>query len=254
MEITKREIIVSIAIVSVMLVVGFFISGNITESQNDQNMEYNKAVKINDPQLFKYGMDTNVGNAFVYGDLKAVDAVSFEEIEGEYIYVEKIKERYEKHEREVTKTDSKGNKYTEIEVYYDWDIENIESKHSENIMFCGNKFPYDKISYSSRKYIETIYAYKEYSWKSGENVEVRFVYYGTPVSSTGTIYTKLSNGTISDNSKFFKDYTIDQALESYTSEFENVVFWIFWISLIVGVVIVFYYYENNWLEDKKNGV
>ena len=116
MEITKREIIVSFAIVSVMLVVGFFISGNITESQNDKNMEYNKAVKINDPQLFKYGMDTNVGNAFVYGDLKAVDVVSFEEIEGEYIYVEKVKERYEKHEREVTKTDSEGNKYTEIEV------------------------------------------------------------------------------------------------------------------------------------------
>lgn len=254
MKITKREIIVSIAIVSVMLVVGFFISGNITEFQNDKNMEYNKAVKINDPQLFKYGMDTNIGNAFVYGGLKAVDAVSFEEIEGEYIYVEKIKERYEKHEREVTKTDSKGNQHTEIEVYYDWEIENIERKHSESIMFCGNKFPYGKISYSFNKYIDTINTDREYSWKSGEYVKVRFVYYGTPVSSTGTIYTKLSNGTISDNSKFFKDYTIEQALENYTCEFDNVVFWIFWIALMMGVVIVFCYYENNWLEDKKNGV
>ena len=125
MEITKREIIVSFAIVSVMLVVGFFISGNITESQNDKNMEYNKAVKINDSQLFKYGMDTNVGNAFVYGDLQAIDTVTFDEIGGEYLHVKKIKERYERHERKVTKTDSEGKKQTKIEVYYEWEEEEM---------------------------------------------------------------------------------------------------------------------------------
>ena len=253
MEITKREIIVSFAIVSVMLVVGFFISGNITESQNDKNMEYNKAVKINDSQLFKYGMDTNVGNAFVYGDLQAIDTVTFYEIGGEYLHAKKIKERYERHERKVTKTDSEGKKQTKIEVYYEWEEEERESKHSEKIMFCGVEFPYKKITYSSDKHIKTINSDREYSWQSGEYVKVRFQYYGTPIKHTGTVYTKLSDGTISDNSKFLKDYTIEQALEKYTSEFGNIVFWIFWIMLMGGVVMIFYYFENNWLED-KNGV
>ena len=51
--------------------------------------------------MFQYGMDTNVGNAFVYGDLKAVDTVTYPEISGEYMYVEKVKERYTKHTRRV---------------------------------------------------------------------------------------------------------------------------------------------------------
>ena len=33
MEITKREIIISVAIAAVMLIVGFFISGKITDKQ-----------------------------------------------------------------------------------------------------------------------------------------------------------------------------------------------------------------------------
>ena len=46
MEITKREIIISVAIAAVMLIVGFFISGKITDMQNDKNAEYQKAVHI----------------------------------------------------------------------------------------------------------------------------------------------------------------------------------------------------------------
>ena len=88
MEVTKREIIISIAIAAVMLTIGFFIYGKITDDQNDKNAEYQKAVHIEDSELFQYGMDTNVGNAFVYGDLRAVDVVTFDEIGGEYLYVE----------------------------------------------------------------------------------------------------------------------------------------------------------------------
>ena len=90
MKITKREKIASIAIVSVMMIVGFFISSKITDYQNDKNAEYQKAVHIEDPELFQYGMDTNIGNAFVFGKLEAVDAVTFDEIGGAYLWIEKI--------------------------------------------------------------------------------------------------------------------------------------------------------------------
>ena len=136
MEIKPREIIASISIIAIMMLIGVLIHGKIEEAQLDANEKYNKAVKIESTDLFQYGMDTNVGNAFVYGDLLAVDTVTFEEIGGEYIYVKKVEERYERHERTVTKEDKDGNTYTETEVYYSWDTEHTESKHANEVMFC----------------------------------------------------------------------------------------------------------------------
>ena len=81
-EITKREIIASISIITVMILIGVLISSKISEHQMDKNEIYNKAVKIENTDLFWYGMDTNVGNAFVYGDLEAVDTVTYPEIGG----------------------------------------------------------------------------------------------------------------------------------------------------------------------------
>ncbi len=72
-EITKREILASISIIAVMLLIGFTISGRISNYILDRNEKYNKAIKIESSDLFEYGMRTNVGYAFVYGDLKAVD-------------------------------------------------------------------------------------------------------------------------------------------------------------------------------------
>lgn len=69
-EITKREILASISIIAVMLLIGVLISAKISDHQMDQYEVYNKAVKIESQELFQYGMNTNVGNAFVYGDLK----------------------------------------------------------------------------------------------------------------------------------------------------------------------------------------
>lgn len=248
MEITKREIIASIAIIAAMLTVGFIISGKITGHQIEKNAEYQKAIHIEDKDLFEYGMRTSVGNAFVYGDMRAVDTATYEEIGGEYLYVEKIEERYERHEREVEVEDSDGKKHKETEVYYEWETENRESKHVKEIEFLGVKFDYGKINLPGKEYIETISGGKVYSWQSGEHVKVRFKYYGVPTDHTGTIYTRLEDGTISDDSRFFEDCTIDEALESCTSGAGNVIFWIVWIVLICGCVYGFYYAENRWLE------
>lgn len=86
-EITRREIIASISIIAIMLLIGVLISSKISDWQINQNDKYNKAVKIESTDLFQYGMETNIGNAFVYGKLKAVDTVTYPEIGGKYIYV-----------------------------------------------------------------------------------------------------------------------------------------------------------------------
>lgn len=244
MAITKREIIASIAIVAIMLVIGFFISDKITDYENDKNAEFQKAIHIEDSELFQYGMDTNIGNAFVYGDLEAVDTVTFDEIGGEYMSVKKVEEHYNRHTRTVTKTrtvNGKQETYTDTEVYYSWDYYDSWEKHSNSIKFCGIEFDFGKIETPQMYYIDTL--------GGGFLSKVRYKYYGTPTKHTGTIYTKLSDDTISDNSRFFEDYTIKEAVESCTSGFGNAIFWIVWIVLTGGCVAGFYYLDNWWLED-----
>lgn len=242
-EITKREIIASISIIAVMILIGFLISEKILEHQMDKNEIYNKAVKIETTELFQYGMDTNVGNAFVYGDLKAVDTVTYPEIGGEYMYVEKVEEHYNRHTRMVTKTrtNSKGETetYQEEEVYYSWDYYDSWEKHSNAIQFCGVQFDYEKIKTPSSEYIDTL---------DGRWSDVRFVYSGTDCEFSGTIFTELRDKTISDNTEFYNDMSIEETVKYLESGSGVVIFWILWIVLIGGCVYGFYYLDNEWLE------
>lgn len=140
----QEGIIISISISAVMLIIGLFIAGKITDMQNDRNAEYQKAVHIEDSELFQHGMDTNIGNAFVYGDLRAVDAVTFDEIGGKYLYVEKIKEEYTMHTRVVTYTTGSGKTmqtHTRTETYWTWDVIGSEEKESKEVKFCNVVFP-----------------------------------------------------------------------------------------------------------------
>lgn len=245
MEITKREIIASIVIIAFMLIIGFAVSDKIQDSVNDKNAEYQKAIQITDSEIFQYGMDTNVGNAFVYGDLEAVDTVTYPEIGGEYIYVKKVEERYERHEKWVEDDDGNRTK----KVSYDWETESTESKHADEIKFCGVVFLYDKIQLPSASHITTIKGDKVWSWKSGERVKVRFQYYGVSAKHTGTIYTALRDKTISNNTPFYEDCTIEQALERCTSNAGIIIFWVVWITLTAALVYGFYYMDNKWLEN-----
>lgn len=244
MKITKREVLFSIVIICFMLIIGIIISGNINDAVMEKQQEYITALQINnDKDLFEYGMRTDVGNAFVYGELKAVDTVTFDEIGGEYSYVKKVKEEYTRHTRTVTKTkkvNGKTKRYTEKEVYWTWDEIDSWSKHSEKITFLDVEFDYGKIDFPYRSHIDT---------QDGE-YHVRYVYYGSPTHSIGTVYTKLANGTITESS-MNHNRTIEETLDSAMKDGSVVVFWIFWIFLTGGVVYGFYYIDNRWLEDKK---
>lgn len=192
--VTKREILASISIIAVMLLIGVLISSKISEHQMDKNEIYNKAVKIQSHDLFQYGMNTNVGNAFVYGDLKTVDTVTYPEIGGEYMSVEKVKERYTRHERTVTKTRTKSDgsteTYTEIEEYWTWDAIDRWSQHCKKVTFLGIEFDYGQVYKPNERYVDT----------QKESYYIRYVYYGSSTEYTGTIFASLKNGTINATS------------------------------------------------------
>lgn len=237
-EITKREVLASISIIAVMILLGILISGKISEYQMDKNEVYNKAVKIESQEMFKHGMETNIGHAFVYGDLKAVDTVTYPEIGGEYMYVEKVKEKYTKHTRTVTTTDSKGHSHTRTETYWTWDRVGSEDLMCKEISFCGTTFVSNKIDLPDIGYIDTI----------KESSHIRFKYYGIKTEYKGTIFTDLRDKTISDNTKFYNGLTIKETIEHLESNIGTIGFWIFWIIVIFVVVYIFYYLDNNWLE------
>lgn len=77
MEITKREILASVTIIAVMMILGIVIAGRIDAYQVQKNSEYYAALQITDMEQFQYGMDTSVGNAFVYGTLEAAEPVTY---------------------------------------------------------------------------------------------------------------------------------------------------------------------------------
>ena len=242
-SISKREILISVAIIAVMIIFGLMIHGSIEDSLMLKHQEYNLALQIdNNKDMLEYGMSTNVGNAYVYGTLKCLDPVTYEEIGGQYSAVEKVKEQYTLHQRTVTKTrtvNGKTQTYTEIEYYWTWDRVDSWSKHATKISFLDVEFKYGEIRFPATHYIKTI----------KESSKIRYVYYGAPIESTGTLYTKLENNTINQSS-FYHNWTIEETHKHHTSSGALVLFWIGWILLIGLLVFGFIYIDNHWLEDK----
>lgn len=239
-EITKREILASVSIIAIMLIIGILISNKISEYQMDKNEIYNKAIKIDSKDLFQHGMDTNIGNAFVYGDLKAVDTVTFPEIGGQYMSVTKVKERYTQHTRTVTRNRKVGKTtqvYTTTETYWTWDAVDSWKKNCEKVSFLGIEFNYGDIYEPHEDKITT----------QKESSHIRYVYYGSPTKYTGTIFTELKNGTI-NNTDFFNNMTIDETVEHLELEVLLWAFWIIWIIVMGATLYGFYYLDNEWLE------
>jgi len=240
MEITKREIIASVVIIGLMLSIGFIISESIQQSLLEQYQVYDTAVQIDSEDLFRYGMETDIGHAFVYGDLKTVDPVTFPEIDGQYSYIKKEEQEYTRHSRTVTTTyeDANGNTKTktEIEYYWTWDTMRTERKSSTKISFLNVEFDYSKIPFPSSNYITTL----------NTGYHKRNVYYGTGTQFKGTIFSILKSNTINETS-FFENKTISETIEDLETGYEIILFWIIWIMLTAGLVVLFFYFENRWL-------
>ncbi len=240
-EITKRELMASASIVAIMILIGMLIGGKISDYQMDQNEKYNKAVKIETQDLFEYGMRTNIGNAFAYGELMAVDTVTYPEIGGEYMYIEKVKERYTMHKRRVAHTrtvNGRSRTYYTTQTYWTWDRVGAEDRTCNEISFLGVVFATGKIEIPSSCYIDTI----------KESSHVRYKYYGVGTQFAGTIFTELRDGTITDRTPFYEALTIDEAMNLLEKDSMLIVFWIFWFAFMCIGLFGFYYIDNRWLE------
>ena len=225
-----------------------YVSDAILQGAVSKSESYRTATVIENTDQFYYGMDTNFGNVLVYGDVSSNSSVTYDEIGGGFIYIEKNKEEYTRHTRTVTKTDSNGKKRTETEVYYTWDHVWSDRRHVEEIH--GRTFPYESIELpAERLNLDSV----------GVDNRMNYIYVGSddryyynvvPMPMTGTIYTSLQNGMINDSSALFRDMTPEQVIAhmEQNETIYTVVFWVIWVLLTCGAVCAFLYLENKWLD------
>lgn len=270
-KVTKREAITSLVIVFVLLFVGFFISNAIADKVADTNAAYYTAVKINDdPAQFEYGMRTNIGNALVHGDLETVDSVTMNGLLNDYMYVEKVYEKYTMHTRTVTHSDGKGHTYTTVQTYYTWDYHGHDVTKASTVNFLGVDFPIEKftldwyttLNLNTETADSTIlniskgnYCYPDGFWESAG--DIRYYYNVIPKISIGSIFVRLADEDIAPvfgkKIELIKKTPAEIIEDKQDSEnVPVIIFWVLWSIGIIVLVVIYVARENDWLEVHKN--
>ena len=245
LRLTLRELLFSILIAGVMTVVGYFTASVIEQNVHAKQLKYRQAAQIeNSEDEFKLALETDIGNAFVEADLKAVDIVKHEKLHGEWLVIDASYEKYTMHTRVVhyTVTDSKGRSRTisRTETYWTWDI--YDSKHlkAKQVDVSGVIFRTTKVDLSQcLRHEDTV----SIGWHK------RIVFNTVPVKMHGTVFTKLADKTVSDNTLFWKDQDLKTTYEDYVLSYAVMIFWTIWITVTIGLLIAFFVIENDWLED-----
>lgn len=240
MEIKPREMAFSVAIVFVMLALGFLIGSKIGDHIAEENEKFTTAAQITDDGQFQYALATNFGNIIAYGNLIAEQPVSADDLDGEYAILTKITERYTMHTRVVTSTAGKGHTCIRTEVYWTWDRVKREEDSTETFSFMGVSFPADKFSVSTHRQGSMIY----------DNGELRHYYEAVDAKMVGSIHTQIKDHMIADNNRFYTDAE-PQAIVNLAIRQGNIaiiLFGVLWIALTGGAVYGFCALENRWLD------
>ena len=237
MEITKREVIFSVVIVSFLTIIGFMISNKIYKKQQDKNLRYTTAIQIdNNPDQFNYAIDTEIGNVLAYGTVKTIEPVSTS-IVGNSMYIKRDLEKYTMHTRTVHYTVN-GKSHTRIEHYWTWDHQKTDNFYANETSFLNRDFnTHFWVNLISTEYIGT----------ESCGYHLRYSYSRIPIEVTGTLYTNIFDGKYND-SEFKRNTTIHTAVDEFSIGWYLPVFWTIWIIITIVCVIGFYYIDNNWLE------
>lgn len=256
-EFSKREKLCSIAIVFLFILLGLFIDGQISDRITEANEVYLRATRIeSSPQQFDYALRTGFGDTLIFGQIQAIDPVSFPELTNKYLAVEKVREEYTRHTRRVSYKVGKKTHYR-TEVYYTWDRKNTFEFSVDQVSFCGVKFPVDTfdirawsrlslsgdtVRQSSLGNLKGNYLY--------EDKHTRYYFSVIPTVLTGTVFASLHHQKIEGIAKFYWGKSIDEVVSDHlkTATRYRVIFWILW-TFICGITIFgFAYLENKWLE------
>lgn len=243
----KKQILIIIITICIWIGIGFLIATSVSDAIAEQNEVYQKALKIdNDKDQFGWCMEVNSGNAIVYGEIKAVDAVKIKELTDEYIYIKKTIERYTKHIRNSGKT---------TYVEYSWDYVDHEESKSKEITILDYKFNSDLFSFENineldlndKNVANSYYENENYIYDKkrifAKEADIRYSFEVVPKSFYGSFFAKLSDKTVSSTDKDKISISSMNLNDYYNSLLSSVtrtlvLLWIGWI-LIFAVIFVF---------------
>jgi hypothetical protein len=160
----KRVLLVVLGAI-LLLPVGFGIRQAINDGGEKNARMYNTAIQATEQDRFNYAIDSHQGKVLTYGQFTPTRLVKFPEMSKEFAYVEKTKEKYNRHEREVCETkyrtethtetvpDGEGGYTTETvteevpyeechqEEYYSWDFESSEEQSTPAWRLFNREYP-----------------------------------------------------------------------------------------------------------------
>ena len=239
-EITVREILFSVVILSFLVGIGVWISNPILKRVNENALEIVSSVKVNDQEKFGYIKRTNAGDFLAEGELVA-DAVSIPDLNGTYMAIKKDKERYTMHVQTYTTSDGKGHTTVHTRTYWSWDVIHTDKWTCDSVTFLNQRFKLKDIKYHwDLKHNTTI----------KESSDIRYVYYTHPISTNGLMRGVADNKSY-QNLSFKENDTIDKTVQKAENRIKNspIIFFVLWTIFIIFAIVGFYAIENNWLED-----
>ena len=221
-----RTICIFVASACIYIAIGLAIKGGIDTWQMERNAKFNKALRIESDEAYKYAADTSAGYAYGYGQMEALNPVTVAEIGGAYISLSRVKEHYTMHTRTYTTTDSNGHKEEHTEVYWTWDAVEDEFWHSDAVRFKGVEISFDDISGIGQDYIDTIRI----------DTDDRYVFRGAGKTLEGTVFGSLTGGTVKE-AIFHENRDIESAADSDTGVDFGALFAILWVLLPACVAL-----------------
>lgn len=170
----------------------------------------------------------------------------------DYMYVEKVYEKYTMHTRIVTHTDGKGHTYTTVQTYYTWDYHGHDVTKASTVNFLGIDFPIEKfaldwhttLNLNTETTDNTIlnisqgnYCYPDGFWESVG--DIRYHYNVIPKTSTGSILVRLADEDItpvfSKKIELIKKTPAEIVEDKQDSE--NIPVIIFWVLWSIGIIM-----------------
>lgn len=238
MEITKREIIVCVAIIAMWICTTVGIDHLVTQSASDKAIKYEQAVHVESSDMFSYAINTNLGDVLTYGWVKTIDPVGYDEIGKKYMSASYVKEKHTMHTRIVTHSNGKGGVYTTTQIYYTWDVVDGDQVTSKNVNYLGQKIPTKEI-HIDKEYIKTV--------KDG--FDIRYKYYGIPKNFKATMFIN-ANGKANVESTY-KDKNIEEVIKDRWKSIKSAhaITWIISMISMCLTVFAFVYLDNDWLNS-----
>ncbi len=214
-DITSKEAWIGLAVIAAFLSLAVLLNPVAKGDLLQEIRAYQQAVHIyNQDRLFSYAHQTEVGNVLAYGVLQPDIEQTFPELLNKYAVVQKIKEHYTMHTRQVSHETCSGSgksrsctTYYTTEVYWTWDYDGKEEHKSPSYSFLSETFQ-DKQLYINTTYY--IYLNKdtidqEHLKKThGSNLywyidgDDRYYYQVLPSKVAATIFVKFFKGKVVD--------------------------------------------------------